>query len=451
MLADKATCIFGWDPQVAEKEKKKNLIFLDTDPQLLMQVPQSEKLRLFIVNEHNRYEILRKIAWHNLFVSLSFQKAKSGGEDIMDELQQIVGEVQLFASDFADQGETLTRNVITNLSQPLFDARSLFGAYSNIPAVICGAGPSLSHHVPFLQSAQKNALLFAGGAALEALRRLSITPHFGLHVDPNPSHRFLHTSPNPLPTFVQLRTSSAVVQKISGAKLLLPATGNFPLETWAQGHDGIFDGGWTVGTCAVATALALGCNPIILVGMDLSGTSSQMYAGGIQNAKVDGMVQFRGHLTRPDWIRAAAWLSETAKKHPERTWLNLSDKGLPLEGIPVGTYTLPEITLPSLPPLPAPPLANLTLLQISFTQCLSITQNIIAEMKAIFPKTPDQSGRIALLHSDLEQELAFKTTLLPIWEIWKFPLSRHNPEGSPGLFLHQMLFFADLIQRLRLK
>ncbi|MBS0614929.1 MAG: DUF115 domain-containing protein [Verrucomicrobia bacterium] len=445
---DKATCIFGWDPKLAEKERKKNLVFIDTDPQLLMHVPQSEKLRLFIVNEQNRYDILRKIAWSNLFVSLSFQEARSGGEDIMDELKQISGEIQLFASDFADQGETLTRNVLKNLAEPLLDARALFGAYKNIPAVVCGAGPSLAHHVDFLKSAQKNSLLFAGGAATEALRRLSITPHFNLHVDPNPNHSFLRTSPNPLPTFVQLRTSHAVVQKITGPKLLLPATGNFPLETWAQGHTEIFDGGWTVGTCGVATALALGCNPIILVGMDLSGTPAQMYAGGIKNE--GNFIEYQGRLTRPDWIRAAAWLSETAKKHSDRTWLTLSE-GLPIEGIRFGSYTLPEITLPKLPELPKPPLFPPTLVMESLGRSLSLIQNIIAEMKAIFPQTPDQSGTIALLHSDLEQELAYKTTLAPIWEIWKFPLSRHNPEGSPGLFLHQMLFFTDLIQRLMAK
>src|SRR5690606_30787893 len=82
----------------------------------------------------------------------------------------------------------LFRNLLKNFRylSKSFQAESLKGCFQGIPAIICGAGPSLTQALPVLSECKEKALLIAGGSTITALSKNGILPHLSLAVDPNP-------------------------------------------------------------------------------------------------------------------------------------------------------------------------------------------------------------------------------------------------------------------------
>ena len=67
-----------------------------------------------------------------------------------------------------------------------FFAGGLKGKFKNIPAIICGAGPSLQSSIPLLKQLEDRALIIAGGSTIAALSNQGVQPHLGIALDPNP-------------------------------------------------------------------------------------------------------------------------------------------------------------------------------------------------------------------------------------------------------------------------
>jgi hypothetical protein len=83
-------------------------------------------------------------------------------------------------------GHIVFRNFIENsrfLSSSYY-GNPLKGVFRNVPAVVCGAGPSLEESIATLKTLENKALLIAGGSAITALSYHGIMPHFGVAVDP---------------------------------------------------------------------------------------------------------------------------------------------------------------------------------------------------------------------------------------------------------------------------
>ena len=96
------------------------------------------------------------------------------------------------------------------------------------------------------------------------------------------------------------------------------------------------DGGWTVTTMLVALAKFMGCNPIILVGVDLC-YDQQKYAHDLFVTKNEEEPIKKENIygdeviTQKDWLVAASWLEDFATLHPQTTFINCSE-GLWLKG-----------------------------------------------------------------------------------------------------------------------
>ncbi len=102
----------------------------------------------------------------------------------------------------------------------------------------------------------------------------------------------------------------------------------------------------------IAIACALGCNPIIFVGLDLAFTDQKQYAEGIiadpsfsekqclQLTDVNAQPLLKQDIngqpiyTLWKWIAEAKWISQFAKKHPEVMFINATEGGLGIEEIP---------------------------------------------------------------------------------------------------------------------
>ncbi|MBM3192500.1 MAG: motility associated factor glycosyltransferase family protein, partial [Chlamydiae bacterium] len=82
----------------------------------------------------------------------------------------------------------LSRQLLANTQILLksFYADDLRGKFQGVPAIVCGAGPSLKGAIPWLKQAENKALILAGGSTIAALTTQGVTPHLGLVFDPNP-------------------------------------------------------------------------------------------------------------------------------------------------------------------------------------------------------------------------------------------------------------------------
>ncbi len=258
--------------------------------------------------------------------------------------------------------------LLGNLSQNFLRVPSSFfvnswqGQCKNIPAIICGAGPSLSLSLPKLRGVKDRALIFAGGSTIAALSNQGVLPHLGMALDPNTAE------------YIRLKNSCAFeVPLLYGSRLLpdvfnvssnppgymLSHTGG-PLETWFEkaiglegepiGH-GLGKEAFSVTTLAVSLACFMGCNPIIFCGVDLAFTGGDVYAGGVLPDSKKVMKEWKSEkslenevllckdrfgkdvTTLLKWIMEADTIGRYASNHPGTDFFNCSEGGIPIPGI----------------------------------------------------------------------------------------------------------------------
>ncbi|HSX12251.1 MAG TPA: 6-hydroxymethylpterin diphosphokinase MptE-like protein, partial [Rhabdochlamydiaceae bacterium] len=345
----------------------------------------------------------------------------------------------------------ILKNVLRNIGEAKKGA-SLFGAFKGVPALICGGGASLEANGALLQEWKDKALLFSGGAGLNVLCRWGIKPHFAAGIDPNPSlDRFWDQNAFESCFFYQSRFNAEQLSFWQGERLWIEGSGGFPAEEWLFSSTP-FDGGWNVATFLTRIAYELGCNPIILCGVDLGSKNKKLYAEGVKETEEES-VELNGLYTKKDWIMAADWLSRFAETHSDVVWINSSD-GLKFRGF--SAKNLKEIELPPAGDLEGlihtemqnanllkQDLGRWDLLRESFNKTSQLCGQLLQVMEKYFPEPPQEKGDYILLEVELEAELAYQKFLLPVWNVWKYILQREIEPNVPkayGIDVHRVLF-----------
>lgn len=346
-------------------------------------------------------------------------------------------------------GATFFQNFYPNILQlsESYWGNALFGKFQGIPAIICGAGPSLDKHLPKFAALKEKALIFAGGSALNALSSQGLLPHFGAGIDPNATQAIrLEASQTKVPFFYRSRMHREAVRKISGQKLYISGVGGYDIAEFYEKKLGLeaeyLDEGHNVVNFCTEIAVRMGCNPIIYIGLDLGFTDKKCYAKGVDEAAVIDFsptseenrllekkdIYGNPFLTLWKWISEAEWLSQFAKNHPECTLINATEGGLGIPEVP--NQTLEEIHLKKQPnfdiqkaideakiPQATPEvMKSLTLeLKESLIRCKEIIQQLLAEidLEAQNKATTGQLnvGKGALLEADLYAEPAYTYVL----------------------------------------
>lgn len=369
-----------------------------------------------------------------------------------------------FVEEYLQYGVAFFRNFYPNLLElpKSYFGNGLFGEFKQVPAIICGAGPSLNKNIDQLKELKDNALLFAGSSALNALIPKGILPHFGVAIDPNKAQlpRVDVAKPYQIPFFYRQRLFHEALQAISGPRLYLTGTGGYDIAQWFEQElklegDNLDEGHNVVNFC-IEIAHALGCDPIILVGVDLAFTNEQPYADGVtthlklteDDFKTDNDFESQPLLkedingspihTLWKWITESEWITEFAQAHPEISLINATEGGLGFKS--VVNKTLKDVShlylrgkessldqriqtaiskhaLHSVEP--ARLIELVKTLQSSLDRCIDLFTKLLTESHHLEEQIqqdlpyPDslQTTAISLLESDIEEEVAYQFIL----------------------------------------
>ncbi|HSX13311.1 MAG TPA: 6-hydroxymethylpterin diphosphokinase MptE-like protein [Chlamydiales bacterium] len=267
-------------------------------------------------------------------------------------------------------------NFVQNVRQfpHSFYVNALKNKFMDVPAIVCGAGPSLQKAIPTLKKLADRAFIIAGGSTLAALSSQGVPIHFGVAIDPNLEEyrRLKNSFAFDTPLIYSTRVHPDVFQTCSGPFGYMRSGIGGVMEVWMEEELGLFDPligenlsheSISVTSICVALAQYLGCPTICLSGVDLAYTNKKRYADGV-GADIDNSFQeidaekssadrilrrknSKGEFvhTAVRWIMEASALSHFARAHPEICWINSTDDGLPIQGIPnreLNTLNFPQ-------------------------------------------------------------------------------------------------------------
>ena len=463
-----------------KEDSKRALVFLEKDPSILYRLFETDKGTWLLDHPQIKvYYFTDTLTDKTLFNELSWTYincpftvsslnlyATLDADEVIQLRHQITHdaiEKKDVVSEYLHYGVAFFRNFYPNMLElpESFLGNGLFNGFSNIPAIICGAGPSLSRNIDLLKTLTDQALIFAGGSALNAIIPSGILPHFGAAIDPNQAQysRVKVAQPYKIPFFYRARLFHDALKAISGPRLYLTGAGGYDTAEWFENQLGIegepLDEGNNVVNFCIEIAHALGCSPIILVGVDLAYTNDQYYASTVvENLNLtakdfEGMKEFDAEpIVRNDiygqpiktvwkWVTESEWISEFAHSHPETMLINATEGGLGMPDVP--NTPLSEVAKTYLKPIPSLQqkiqehiqyhslskvtrdsiVSHLGQLKESLARCIDKFLKIMQEMEELksFIQTnkpyPEllQTPAIALTEMEIEEEAGYQAVL----------------------------------------
>jgi hypothetical protein len=170
----------------------------------------------------------------------------------------------------------------------------LRGAFPRVPCVVVSPGPSLSKNIQLLPELADRALLITGTHAWSALESVGARPDLVLAADAGDLQRHFQG--------VRIDGARALVVGATchpscfaqPARRSFTFASNGPIDDWifeCLSEDARLSSGGSVACSAFSLAIALGCDPIVLVGQDLSFPDGRFYA--VESLDGDAQVERR--------------------------------------------------------------------------------------------------------------------------------------------------------------
>lgn len=212
------------------------------------------------------------------FVLLNARRASGSAQRLCEEFLRSLHEqlrMDVFnAGTLVTKGPLWQNNTLQNLPHILRNPglSVLAGCFQGRPAIVAGAGPSLTAALPYLKRVQDQVVLISTGTALAPLRQAGLRPDLVIAVDGSPllGKQFQQPCDD-----LYLVGSTLVYPGLPGLfKGLFFSLLDFsPIDQWVKqisAVDGRLSAGGTVTACGMDLAVTMGCNPVMTVGLDLA-------------------------------------------------------------------------------------------------------------------------------------------------------------------------------------
>lgn len=382
----KATVLFVYgvgsgDYYEAAKEWLKDsghyLVFLEDDLEVLYRLFETEQGEAILYDKQVRlrlfghFNVMEEI-WASLaetfvlreYIVTALQSYEIERKEILDQIKAALSfwfsTHRMMHAEIARYGQHFFTNLYQNLLllPDAYRANGLFGKFPGIPAIICGAGPSLSKNLELLEKLKDRALIFAGGSAMNAVNSKGFNPHFGAGIDPNAAQvtRLIMNTAYEVPFFYRSRLNYNALSLVQGPHLYVTGSGGYRISNWLEKSLGIagqdIDEGLNVINFTLSLACALGCNPIIFVGLDLAYSEGLSYYEGVvshptHDRRRDFLTKTTGDelLLKADiygnpvnthwkWISESLWFTKFVRDHPDLLFINATEGGIGIPGVP---------------------------------------------------------------------------------------------------------------------
>lgn len=354
------------------QQKNRALIFLEDDIHVfnklsltknvsnLIYDPQVEAI--FLSDEISNKTLFKRLSFTYIKETILICSSRSYSEERKENFdiirQGLTYEFKIKSTLFNEYqrfGDVFYKNFYLNISllPQSYIGTALFREFEGVPAIICGAGPSLDKNGEQLLKLQDKALIISGATALCALAKKGVVPHFGTAIDPYHSqyYRVCAVQDIQIPFFYRNRLCHEALKVLKGKRLYIPGTCGYTISEWFENELGIqsevIEEGHSVVNFSLQIAQALGCNPIILMGVDCAYTGEKCYAEdsnaclddnertidvkkGVKGTDIFG----RPIMTEWKWIIEADWISEFAKNHQDCKIINATEGGLGFKNVP---------------------------------------------------------------------------------------------------------------------
>lgn len=279
-------------------------------------------------------------------------------------LQRVISRRQVNLNTLARFGKLWVRNLSRNL--PLLSQyggiETLKGRFASVPALVIAAGPSLDEVLPHMGTLREKFILIAVDTSYLTCLRSDVEPDFVVVMDPqywNTRHldRAVQTSSR---LVSEPSTHPSIFRKLTGKTFL--AGSLFPLGRYVEekiGKRATLGAGGSVSTSAWDLARILGCNPIVMAGLDLAFPHKRTHCHGsyfeerifsIRTRLEPEETHFFRYLNEANPLRRPSndggsvltdqrmlvyhdWFETQGILHPDIRTLTLSRYGLKIEGV----------------------------------------------------------------------------------------------------------------------
>jgi hypothetical protein len=196
------------------------------------------------------------------------------------------------------------RNSISNLIQynshptPRYKFKDCLADYSNIPAILVSAGPSLRNQCEFIKENRDKVFLLACDTALKVLLKFGIIPDGVMTLDAQ-THSYFHflgEDLSEIPIFADFVTAPALLRNFNFKSIIHSLTAKFQVDASGRpfreitaggeiveeklGTIGEVQSGGSVATSAFDILRQMGFSPIYLTGQDLAYTGREIHSTG---------------------------------------------------------------------------------------------------------------------------------------------------------------------------
>ena len=188
-----------------------------------------------------------------------------------------------------------TSQQLKTLENSFSSASALAGKFKDVPAIIASAGPSLEKHFGLLEEIGDRAVIVAPGSTTRIFNARGLNAHIAMSIDSNIIQAGFYKEFNLNSILVASYRLHPETYKNFPNKVFCTALSTEYLSQyyyyWTERTLCLINDHASVSMAAVDMLALMGCNPIILVGQDLSYQDNRNYADDSANSISESQVR----------------------------------------------------------------------------------------------------------------------------------------------------------------
>jgi len=249
----------------------------------------------FLIDKYLNYQDINGLTIINIYSSLPILKAEF--EEFILTLRNLIDAKHKNFWTNLMLSEIWNHNTAENFKylDKSIAIKNFFEKFTNLPAVVVGAGPSLDKSIATLKQNKDKCLIIAVDTALRALIKNDCMPDFVITLDCQKINfkDFAGLDIYDFYLIYELSVYPAILNWYKGDKLICTAIGQHTADEYGKNYVkfepnfkiimpyisdiGYIQTGGSVSTLALDFARLMNCNPVILLGQDLSYSNLKLH------------------------------------------------------------------------------------------------------------------------------------------------------------------------------